>query len=183
MNTDNIVKSLQSGDPVKQDSAFKEMITFMDGFAEEAVTTMCKSTSPVVVAENILRVAHAFRPPLEKLFSTTSSHELRSISASLLLQMGSRIGVEHLLHTLRTGADYDTVASTSLAKAGIKDAIPALIERLERFQPAFYTEKENAPMVHNFLAALKQLGGNLPAHLKERFTAPDVPPDLSRFIE
>jgi hypothetical protein len=183
MNTENIIKSVQSGDLERQDSGFKEMTRFMASLAEEAVKAMCESTSPVVVAENIFRVAYSFRPPLEKLFSVTPSHELKSISASLLVQMGSRIGIEHLLHTIRTGADYDTLAATSLAKARIEGAVPALIEKLESLQPAFYSKRENAPTVNTFLAALKQLGGKLPAHLRERFTASDVTPDLSRFVE
>jgi hypothetical protein len=97
--------------------------------------------------------------------------------------MGSRIGVEHLLHTLRTGADYDALAATSLAKAGLQIAVPALIERLESFELTYYSKRENAPRLNTFLGALKQLGGKLPAQLKERFTASNVPPDLSRFIE
>lgn len=183
MHTDDIIKSLRSRDLEKQDSAFKEITTLMARVAEESIKAMCESANPVVVAENIFQVAYAFRPPLEKLFSTTSSHELKSISASLLVQMGSRIGIEHLLHTIRTGTDYDLLAATSLAKVGVEDAIPALIERLENLQSAFYSKRENAPMINTFLSALVKLGGKLPAHLRERFTAPDVPPDLSRFIE
>ncbi len=183
MDTEETIKSLQSGDLEKQDSVFKEITTLMATIAEEAVNAMRDSSSPVVVAENIFRVAYTFRPALEKLFSTTPSHELKSISATLLVQMGSRTGVEHLLDTIRKGADYDALAATSLAKAGLQDAVPALIERLESLDPSFCSKRENAPRVNTFLVALKQLGGKLPAHLRARFTASDVPPDLSRFVQ
>src|SRR5258708_2564962 len=168
MNTNEIVRALRSGDLEEQDSAFKEITTLMATIAEEAVNAMRDSSSPVVVAENIFRVAYTFRSALEKLFSTTSSHELKSISATLLIQMGSRIGVEHLFDTVRKGADYDALAATSLAKADLRDAVPALVARLEDFDHMFYSKRENAPKINTFLVALKQLGGELPSRLKER---------------
>lgn len=183
MNAEEIIKALRSGNLERQDSAFRETTEFMATIAQEAVKAMRDSSKPVVVAENIFRVAHTLRQALESLFSTTPSQELKSISATLLVQMGSRIGVDHLIDALRTGADYDALAATSLAKAGLPDAIPALIERLERFDSTFCSKRENAPRINTFLVALDQLGGKLPAHLKARFTASNVPPDLSRFVQ
>jgi hypothetical protein len=182
MQIEQIIKSLKSGDLEKQDSAFKEMNLLVANFADEAVDALREASSPIVVAEDIFLVADKIRTAVQRLYSSTASQELKSISACLLVQMGSRIGVEHLLHVIRTGSDYDTVAATSLANAGLREALPALITRLASFEPTFYLKRENAPVVHTFLVALDKLGGKLPAHLRAKFSAPDVPPDLSSFV-
>jgi hypothetical protein len=183
MNTDELISALQSGDLPRQHYAFEEIRAFMNRFAEEAAKALSTSASPYVIAERIFSLSYTMIPPLERLYSATTSSDQKTISAALLLQLGSTIGVEYLIDTIRTGADYDTVAATSLAKMGRRDALPALIQRLESLDRAFYCRRENAPQIHNFLSAVKRLGGELPPLLKERFTAPDVPPDLSGLIE
>ncbi len=119
---------------------------------------------------------------MERKYLAGSSADLKTILAALLVQLGSNVGVEHLLDAVKTRTGYENMAATSLAKAGVKEACPALIEKLEKLDHSFYTKRENAPYIHTFLAALEQLGGALPPNVRERFTAPDVPVDLARFI-
>src|SRR6266498_2051261 len=85
MNIEEIVRALQSHDLERQDSAFKEIVALTAKFAEESVNALSASASPVLVAENIFQLGSAFRPPLERLFYSTSSQELKAISASLLM--------------------------------------------------------------------------------------------------
>ena len=83
--------------------------------------------------------------------------DLKTILAALLVQLGSNVGVEHLIETVKTSAGYENLAATSLGKAGIKAACPALIEKLEKLDHSFYAKRENTPYIHTFLVALQQL--------------------------
>jgi HEAT repeat protein len=135
-----------------------------------------------VIAEALFQFGAAVRGKLESRFLAESSTELKTILAAQLVQLGSSVGVEHLIEAVKTSAGCENLAATSLAKAGVKTACPALIEKLENLDHSFYVKRENAPYIHTFLVALQQLGGTLPPHLRERFTAPAVPADLARFV-
>jgi hypothetical protein len=96
--------------------------------------------------------------------------------------MGSKVGVEHLIEAIERTDDYEYIASLSLAKMGVRDAIPAIIRKLEGFDHAFYSNAENQPKLSAWLSYLKLLGGELPDHLRQRFTAPDVHPFVSAAV-
>jgi hypothetical protein len=182
MNIDEIIKILRSGELESQVAALNEIRDFTEVLAEESLRALAASPSPVVIAEALFRFGAAVRERLESRYLAESSADLKAVLASLIVQLGSNVGIDHLIKTVNTSTGYENLAATSLAKAGVKAACPALIEKLERLDHSFYAKRENAPYIRTFLVALDRLGGALPLHLKERFTALDVPADLARFI-
>jgi hypothetical protein len=182
MNIEEIIKILRSGELEEQVAALNEIRDFTEKLADEALKALAVSQSPIVIAEALFRFGVAVRGTLESKFSSESSMDLKTILAALLVQLGSNAGVAHLIETVKTLTGYENLAATSLAKAGVKAACPALIEKLEKLDPSFYSKRENSPYILTFLVALEQLGGALPPYLKERFTAPGVPADLARFV-
>jgi HEAT repeat protein len=182
MNTDEVIKILRSGELEEQVAALNKITEFTELLADESLRALAASRSPTVLAEALFRFGAAVRGTLERKFLAQNSTEPKTILAALLVQLGSNVGVEHLIETVKTSTGYENLAATSLARTGVKAACPALIEKLEKLDDSFYTKRESAPYILAFLVALEQLGGALPPYLKERFTAPGVPADLARFV-
>jgi len=183
MNPSEDIKSLKSGDIQKQISALEDLREFLLMAVAEALKALKATNNPLLLAEKIYHFGSIAQQPLEQMFLETSGEELKIILAALLVQLGSKTGIQTLFNAIKNGNEYQHLAVTSLAKANIREACPYIIETLEHLDRSFYMRRENAPFINTFLIALERLDCQLPAHLKERFTSPDAPHDLSNFIK
>jgi hypothetical protein len=178
MNPLEDIKSLKSSDFSVQVPALRRLTNFIQVVVDEAVNTLRETEHPMLVAEQIFLLGSLSVSPLERLFLEIPAGDLKIIVSSLLVQLGSKSGVATLLEAIRTQSTYEHLAATSLAKANINEAAPVIIQRLERLEREFYMHVGNAPFIQTYLTALHKLQCPLPSDLRQRFTAPGVPPFL-----
>src|SRR5258708_1484194 len=122
-------------------------------------------------------------PPLEEFIASSLKSETRTLASILLLHLGSKNGLEDVLEELKVNGPNAIIAAHKLARANISETGEIVIDRLRSIPENDVYDRAKAPFVNSYLAVLEKLGTPLPEDLKERFTRPDVPRDISAFIK
>lgn len=183
MNLEEEIIKLRSDDIVQQVASLTTARASLGQFIEQAVFQLRISQSPILLAEKIFEFGTIVIPALEEVVVSESSQNIREIAAAVLVQLGSRNGIDLLLDAVRKPGSNHLLAVTSLAKANIVEASDPILEALRSCKPDFYMRRENAPYLETHLAALRRLGRDLPDDLKSRFTGMDVPAEIRRFLD
>lgn len=170
---DNLIADLSSDDIERQATAIERAGVLTHHLAHLSVDALRRGPERYVVAERLAQLGSVVVAPLEELQTQTADAEVRTLSALVLLQLGSHRGVPWLLEVLEDHRyAYACATANGLARAGVRTARSAILTRLQECPVSEYD------LIVCLLLALQQLEGNqpfahfLPKGLYKRFTAP-----------
>ncbi|MFB2968097.1 hypothetical protein ACE1CD_03935 [Aerosakkonema sp. BLCC-F183] len=168
INVDISLKNLQSSDAEGQLIAVEQAGKIVNFLAVQTIEAFRKSQHRFLMAERLYHLGSVVVPPLEKLLKESDNSETSILAAVILLRFGSKLGVSCLLEAVAKDEEYPCLAATSLAAAGIKEAIDPMINRLRS------CDINNIDLAIGLLNALEDLGSEIPSDLRDRLTAEDV---------
>ncbi len=163
------MKDLDSTEIAKQIPAVEESVTIVDGLAIKAVEALQNSSNPFLVAERLNRFGSIIVPHLEKLLQESNNSEVNILASLVLLQLNSQVGIPFLLAAIKNDEEYAMLAAQHLAKAGIKDAIDPICDRLKN------SKLEEIDLIVSLLDALSKLNDKLSKDLLQSFISADSP--------
>ena len=169
INLDLLMDNLDSTQVEKQIPAIEEAKTIVNTLAMKAVESLQTSSNRFLVAERLNCFGSIIIPHLEKLLQESSDSEVQILASLVLLQLNLKIGVSILLDAIKNDDEYAILAAQHLAKAGIKDAIEAICDRLRR------SELEEIDLIVSLVDSLNKLNGKLPQDVLQRFNSDDAP--------
>ena len=169
INLDLLMDNLDSEQVEKQIPAIEEATTIVNTLAIKAVESLQNSSNRFLVAERLKRFGSIIIPHLEKLLQESGDSEVQILASLVLLQLNSKIGVSILLDAIKNNDEYAILAAQHLAKAGIKDAIEAICDRLRD------SNLEEIDLIVSLLDSLNKLDGKLPQDLLKRFSSDEIP--------
>jgi len=155
----------------------EDTVKIINLLAEKAVAALKNSSNPFLVAERLNGLGSVIIPHLEKLLTETEDTETKILSALVLLQLNSKIGVSVLLDAIIQDEEYSGLIAVNLAKKGVKEAIQPIIKRLK------ICELKQIDLIVNLLEALGQLNGKLTQDLYQHLTAINTPWQIRTLTE
>ncbi|MDF5730343.1 MAG: hypothetical protein PUP92_20555 [Rhizonema sp. PD38] len=173
---DKVIQNLNTNQVEKQVLALEQATEIVNSLALKAVDTLRRGPNRFLVAERLQLLGSVVIPHLEKLLSESNEEETKILAALVLLQFDSWVGIPCLLDAIGLNKDYGGLVAKHLAKKGIKDALPPIINRLLTCQ------LQEVDLVVNLLDALEKLGGEIPLELRQRLAAPDTPWQIRTMI-
>jgi hypothetical protein len=110
-----------------------EVLRIVNALIAESVRTLSDTGAPFPIAAKLFKFGQPVVPLLEDLFQQPMSEDARNHTAALLVELGSRKGVPHLLSLLEHHNRDSVMAALVLAKARVQEAAPLIREVLERW--------------------------------------------------
>ncbi|MBD2182254.1 hypothetical protein H6S82_11045 [Planktothrix sp. FACHB-1355] len=163
-----LMNNLESSQVEKQVLAVEKAGEIVNYIAVQTIEAFRKSQHRFLMAERLYHLGSVVVPPLEKLLKESDNSETSILAAVILLRFGSKVGVSCLLEAVAKDEEYPCLAATSLAAAGIKEAIEPMINRLKS------CDLKNVDLAIGILSALEDLGSEIPSDLRDRLTAEDA---------
>jgi len=140
-----------------------EAVRIVNPLVSESVNALANATNPFPIAAKLSLFGPMLVPALERLFGEPLSDDTRNHVAALLSELGSDVGVRHLLSLLRRrDQNYSVMASLVLGKARVREAAPLIIGVLEEWDCT-----SDPYSAATLVEALNRLDA-LPQSLKER---------------
>jgi hypothetical protein len=174
---DRITAGLRSKEPQDQVEALELAEALLEQIVQAAVEALERGPNRFLVAERLHWLGSLCRAPLEKLLYTGQSDEAKTLASLVLLQLGSRSGVEVLLRVISLGSEYSGLAASFLAEERVREASGVILERLNTVPLGRIDE------ISSLILALRDLGDDLPASLVERFQDPGVAWQVRSLVE
>lgn len=144
---------------------------------DAGVNAMEVSSNPFLIAQRLARFGEAAISPLSSLLARNPSSEVTIVTALLLVNNGSRLGVPVLVAEVERGGGFIATASLAMANAGFTDHVPAVIERLRRWSVPidrkFPTTDDEVVLC--LLEAIDTLRVPLPDDIRRKFADPQAP--------
>lgn len=144
---------------------------------EAALKAMEDTTNGPFVAERLLRFGQLAEQTLIEFMAHTTKPEARVLAALILLNKGYRVGVPVLVQEVEKEGSYRSLASNTLANAGISAHVPAILNRIRNYSTPclgeFPTTADDE--ILNLIDTLKRLQVELPEDIKTKFSGPTVP--------
>ena len=169
INLNLVMNDLDSTQIDKQIPAIEEAATIVNELAIKAVQSLLNSSNPFLVAERLNRFGSIIVPHLEKLLQESDNSEVNILASLVLLQLNSQVGIPILLAAIKDDDEYAILAAQHLAKAGIKDTIKPICNRLRN------SKLEEIDLIVGLLAAMAKLDDKLPQDLWKLFTGQNTP--------
>lgn len=141
-----------------------------------ALSALERSNDPYFLAQRVARFGDEVILPLSELLANTSSQELKTLAALILLSKGSRVGVTDLVREIEQEGVYRTIASSTLTNAGVTEHVPAILNRLRRYSPTYNeipTTGDDEAL--SLLRVLKHLQIRIPEDIRKKFSDPSIP--------
>lgn len=176
-NLDLVIDDLDTNQVERQVPALEQATEIVNFIAIKAVDALKRGPNRFLVAERLNLLGSVVTPHLEELLKNSDNSETRILAALVLLQFDSKVGVPYLLDAVIQDEDYAGLAARHLAKAGSKQAIKPIINRL------MCCELKEVDLVVSLLEALAQLGGEIPSDLRQRLAASDAPWQIRTMID
>lgn len=169
IDADFLLKNLESSEIEKQVVAVEQAGEIVNYIAIKTVEAFKKSQHRFPIAERLYSLGSVVVPPLEKVLQESDNSETSILAAVILLRFGSKLGVSCLLDAVAKDEEYSSLAASSLAAAGVKEAIDPMINRLRS------CDLKNVDLAIGLLGALEDLQSEIPSDLRSRLTAEDTP--------
>ncbi len=182
MMNDDLKTLLLSEDIEVQVQAIHRAVDEVQEILEAALRGILKSEAPIVATEVLAKFGPILIEPLRKQMKQESSHEASLAMAYLLLYLGEKEGVPRLMEELRVRGKDRWLAITGLAKAGVREAGPEIVECLREFVQTSDLGWSDQPKLSKLLSALEQLEVPVPEDVAMRLTAPGVPKIISGIL-
>jgi len=115
---------------------------------------LAESETLYPIAAKIFKFGPLVNPMLEDLLTQPLSGQARDHTATLLLELGSKAGVPHLLSVLENHGQNSPMAALVLGKARIREAAPLVRDLLEGWDCG-----SDPYTANTFILALKKLNG------------------------
>ena len=122
-DVDSLLKDLECLEVEKQVLAVEQAGEIINFLAVKTVDAFRRSPQRFLIAERLYRLGSVVVPHLEKLLKESDNAETSILAAVILLRFGSKVGVSCLLEAVAKDEEYPSLAASSLAAAGIKEAI------------------------------------------------------------
>jgi hypothetical protein len=174
---EKIVAGLASEQPQDQVEAIELAKAVLEQIVTAAVGALERGPNRFLVAERLHWLGSVCREPLEELLKSGHSDEARDLASLVLLQLGSKAGVETLLRAISSGSECSGLAASWLAKEAVEEASEVILERL-RVCPL---DKHHE--IHSLMLALRDLGQILPSSLEDRFRDPTVAWEVRSLVD
>ncbi len=165
-----LIAAMQSPDPVTQGPALKEAAHVTRVLASEAVKALVDSSARAAAADQ-LAVFGSLQPLLEELIKQDLECETKCYAATLLLHLGSRVGVDHLLNAVRRGEGPTLHIAMWLGKAGVVEGAAAIEAVLSRWDL-----RADPYGAATLIDALKKLIGKIPDDVRRKIESETVDP-------
>jgi hypothetical protein len=180
MDEAQIIEALRSGDLDRRVIALDEAARMTGALMAESIRAFVESEARFPIAARLFKFGPAIIPMLEDLLNQPIVDDARNHTAALLLELGSKAGVPHLLSILENNRHSSPMAALVLGKAGIREAAPFICRVLEKWDCAAdpYTAA-------TFVDALKKVDA-IPDLLKEslrRKWPATMAPALEKLLE
>jgi hypothetical protein len=158
------IKDLESNDPDVQLPALDRAFRFVRTVTSAAVKTLLHpSVERTIVGDQILKFGSIAIPEIEKLFKTSADRDMKTISALLLLNLGSKEGANHLLTVVRNNEERALLAAITLGAAKIQEAVGPITEMLRDDKIG-----RDPTKVASLIVALRCLTAQMPDDLQHR---------------
>jgi hypothetical protein len=156
-----IIEALQSGDLERQAPALDEAARIVKALMAESIRAFLGAEIRFPIAAQLFKFGPCIVPMLEELLGQPMEEDARNHASALLLELGSKAGVPHLLSILQQRRESSPMAALVLGKARIREAAPLIRDVLETWDCAAdpYTGA-------TFVDALKKVD-SIPDSLKE----------------
>ena len=102
----------------------------------ESIRAFVDAEARFAIAARLFKFGPTIIPMLEDLLSKPIADDARNHAAALLLELGSKAGVPHLLSILEDNRQSSPMAALVLGKAGIREAAPLIRRVLEKWDCA-----------------------------------------------
>lgn len=169
IDVDFLIEDLESLEVEKQVLAVEKAGEIVNFLAVKTVDAFRRSPHRFPIAERLYSLGSLVVTPLEKLLKESDNLETSILASVILLRFGSKVGVSCLLDAIAKDEEYPSLAASSLAAAGIKEAIKPMINRLR------CCDLKQVDLAIGLLSALEDLGSGIPSDLRDRLTGEDVP--------
>lgn len=170
---------LESNSLQDQAEALDEAYAIFQEFGRRVVKRFIECDDRFIIWERLLRFGPFVIDPLKEVLSHTKDHELRALSAMVLVVLGERSGVPILLDTIASDEELLCPAVVSLVRGQIMEAGEVMIQRLRTLE---YSSKLRINGIQCLLSALKTLKISLPPDVIERFRHPDTPWEIQAYL-
>jgi hypothetical protein len=180
MDESQIIDALKSRSLERQVTALDEVARVINSLLSESVRVLAESETPFPIAARLFKFGPPVIPVLEDLLKEQLSENARDHTAALLLELGSRSGVPHLLSLLEQQAQASTMAALALGKARIQEATPRIRLLLEEWNCE--SDPYTAGTYIRALKSLNALPDSLKESLRERWPAA-MKPGLEKLLE
>lgn len=136
MDEAQIIEALRSGDLDRQAIALDEAARMAEALMAESIRAFVDAEARFAIAARLFKFGPTIIPMLEDLLSKPIADDARNHAAALLLELGSKAGVPHLLSILEDNRQSSPMAALVLGKAGIREAAPLIRRVLEKWDCA-----------------------------------------------
>jgi len=192
MDTQEIVARLNSGSLADQIAALDVRLSEPSSFepnerkliAAAALDALRRSSDRYILAEKLVQLGDELNQSVIASFEQEEDSELKFYFAAILLLGGISVGVPALLSEVRLDGVNLSLASNLLAKAGVQELSPRLIEVLSKVPLGERTEipTEQNDFVCTLLRCLAKIEDQFPHQLIPRFTIASTPVEIRNTV-
>jgi len=130
-----------------------------------------------LIAERLHRLGPTVIEPLQSLLVKSDNSEVKILSSLVLLQLGSRAGLEELLKAVVVDRTYALLIARHLATNKVYESVDRITNRLRS------TDNSQIDLIVGLLTALVELRGEVPEDLMSRFQQPSTPWQVRTLID
>ncbi len=177
IDPDSIRSGLMGGGPEDQAEALKLAKSLFERVARDAVDALRRGPNRFIVAERLHWLGSVCREPLQEILSSSAAGEAKILASLVLIQLGSRKGLQVLLDAISSGSEYSGLSASFLVKQNIKEAVPVVLRRLNE------CPLDHIDEIVSLVAGLEGLGHSLPQQLILRFRQEGVPWQVRSLVE
>jgi len=176
MDEAQIIEALRSGDLDRQAVALDEAARITEALTAESIRAFVDSEARFPIAARLFKFGPSIIPTLENLLNQPIVEDARDHAATLLLELGSKAGVPHLLSILKDNRQSSPMAALVLGKARIREAAPLIRGVLEKWDCA--ADPYTAATFVGALKKVDRIPRSLKASLRRRW-----PTSMKRGLE
>ena len=174
IDLEELRSTLLSDDLEKQIPALDQACTLVQEIITITIQMLENGRQRFLVAERLHRLGPSAIEPLQSLLVRSNESEVKILVSLVLLQLGSKVGVDELLQALVIDRDYVVLIARHLAKSQIYESVDRIISRLR------IADSTEIDLIVGLLDALVELRVEVPGDLLNHFAQPSMPWQIRR---
>ena len=170
------LSDLESGNIEKQMAALEQARDIVKILVEKSVGALENSSDRVFVAERLSSFGSIAIPPLEAVLANSDNSEVKTHASLVLLQLGSKSGVAHLMHEMAQVSDYACLIARHMVRAEIVESREAIVAYLRA------SNLEKAGSIICLLRLINREKIELPEDIRERLINANIAAQIQSFL-